>query len=210
VRLRPVIAFSGVPGALWAAPGPKSRLGSALNTVPDDKLHRRPEEAPAPASTRECPVRVGAIPIQATRCPRRTSQLAQRWVRPGHPPGGVVWWPRAPGRHSQPQQVPVPKAGFWPRPFRRRISLASAGSVGFLVIRRPCLDSLLMSKAPACLVFREGTRTVWVAGTHWRQTRATSSTAFCLSPDCRKLCIAGRRLWTTQAGTRKYSRARLG
>jgi large conductance mechanosensitive channel len=62
-----------------------------LNTVPDfvlvafaifllvrqiDKLHRKPEEAPAPPSTGECPFRGGAIPIQATRCPRRSSQLA--------------------------------------------------------------------------------------------------------------------------------------
>jgi len=104
VRLRPVIAFSGVPGALWATPGPRSGLGSALTTVPDfvlvavaiflvvrqiDKLRRETGEAPAPASTRECPFRAGAIPIQATRCPRRTSQLAWRWVRPGRLPGGA-------------------------------------------------------------------------------------------------------------------------
>jgi len=91
VRLRPVIAFSGLSGAPWATPGPKSGLGSALTTVPDfvlvafaifllvrqiDKPRRKPEEAPAPPSTRECPFRAGAIPIQATRRPQRTSQLA--------------------------------------------------------------------------------------------------------------------------------------
>ena len=59
-----------------------------MNTVPDfvlvafaiyllgrriDKLYRKPEEAPAPALTRECPFCAGAIPIQAARCPRGTS-----------------------------------------------------------------------------------------------------------------------------------------
>lgn len=54
-----------------------------------DKLHRKPEEAPAPSSTGECPFRGGAIPIQTARCSRRSSQLASRWGRPGRPLGGA-------------------------------------------------------------------------------------------------------------------------
>ncbi len=34
------------------------------------------EEAPAPASTKECPYCASAIPIKASRCPHCTSQLA--------------------------------------------------------------------------------------------------------------------------------------
>ena len=39
-------------------------------------MHLRNEEAPAPATTKDCPYCASSIPIKATRCPNCTSQLA--------------------------------------------------------------------------------------------------------------------------------------
>ena len=77
--------------AAKAAGAPTLNYGVFLNTILDfvivafaifllvrqiNKLHKQPEEAPAPPATKECPFCVGAIPIKATRCPQCTSQLA--------------------------------------------------------------------------------------------------------------------------------------
>lgn len=40
-----------------------------------NRLRRKPEEAPAAPTTRECPYCFSSIPIKATRCPHCTSQL---------------------------------------------------------------------------------------------------------------------------------------
>lgn len=40
-----------------------------------NRLKRKEEAAPAPASTKECPFCVSTIAIKATRCPQCTSQL---------------------------------------------------------------------------------------------------------------------------------------
>ncbi len=40
-----------------------------------NRLKRKKEEAPPPATTKECPYCVSAIPIKATRCPQCTSSL---------------------------------------------------------------------------------------------------------------------------------------
>ena len=74
-----------------AAAAPTINYGVFLNTILDfilvafaiflmlrqiSKLQRKPEEAPAPPATKECPFCIGAIPVKATRCPQCTSQLA--------------------------------------------------------------------------------------------------------------------------------------
>lgn len=89
------LSLSGKPFASLAeakaAAAPTLNYGLFLNTVLDfiivafaifllvkqvNKLQRKPEEAPAPPSTKDCPFCASAIPLKATRCPQCTSQLA--------------------------------------------------------------------------------------------------------------------------------------
>ena len=77
--------------AAKAAGAPTLNYGVFLNTVLDfvivafaifllvkqiNRMHKKPEEAPAPPSTKDCPFCVSPIPIKASRCPQCTSQLA--------------------------------------------------------------------------------------------------------------------------------------
>lgn len=83
-RSYPTLAEAKVAGA------PTINYGLFLNTVLDflivafaiflvirqvNRFARKPEAAPAPATTRDCPFCLLSIPIKAVRCPHCTSEL---------------------------------------------------------------------------------------------------------------------------------------